>query len=157
MLLRFLGLSWRSHSFQQVSFLPKILRRYPLDLVECHCIHFGFQFPIVIKAESIKLVECRHIGKYVVTLVLDLLLTDQFLLRPRQLARSQAVAREFVNLIQKCLLHWFYFLRISAEIKREQPWDQGLDLGGADIIGETHLLADANEQTRAEVAARFIY
>src|SRR5439155_1595337 len=84
----------------------------------------------------------------VVTLVLDLLLTDQFLLRPRQLARSQAVAREFVNLIQKRVLHWFYFLRISAKIKREQPRDQGLDLGGADIIGETHLLADANEQTR---------
>ena len=44
--------------------------------VECHNIHFGFQFPIVIKAESIKFVERRHIGKDVVTLVLDLLLTD---------------------------------------------------------------------------------
>src|SRR6266581_2956817 len=151
------GLSWRSHSCEHVGLLPKLLRRYPLDLVACHCIHFGFQFPIVIKAKSIKLVECRHIGKYVVTLVLDLLLADQFLLRPRQLARSQAVARELLNLIQKCLLHWFYFLRISAEIKREQPWDQGLDLRGANIIGETHLLADANEQRRAEVAARFIY
>src|SRR5438477_9544904 len=122
------GRSWRSHNCEHVSLLPEILRRYPLDLVCRLLVDFGFQFPIVIKAESIKLVECRHIGKYVVTLVLDLLLTDQFIIRPRQLACSQAVAREFLNLIPKCLLHWFYFLRISAEIKRELTWAQGMDL-----------------------------
>src|SRR5438477_11219181 len=153
---RFCGLFWRSDNCQHVGLLPKILRRYPLDVVECHSIHFGFQFLIMIKAESIKFVEPSHIGKHVVTLVLDLLLTDQLFLRPRQLGRNQTLAGELVNLMQKSLLNWLYFLRISPEIKREKARDQGLDLGGTDIIGETHLLAYTNEQTRAQVAARFI-
>src|SRR4029077_3197136 len=112
---------------------------------------------VMIKAESIEFVERGHIGKHVVTLVLDLLLAQTLFLRPRELARGQAVAREFVNLIQKRLLHWLYFLRISAKIKCKQSRHQGLDLGGANIIGEAHFFTDANEQTRAQVAARLIY
>ena len=44
----------------------------------------------MIKAESIKFVERRHVSKHIVALVLDLLLADQFLFRPRQLNRRQA-------------------------------------------------------------------
>src|SRR5207302_10973948 len=81
---------------------------------------------------------------------------DSAFFRPRQFSRSQTLAGEFVNLIQKSVFNWLYFRRISPEIKREKARDQGLDLGSTDIIGETHLLAYTNEQTRAQVAARFI-
>jgi hypothetical protein len=111
----------------------------------------------MIKTESIEFVERGHIGKHVVTLVLDLLLAQPLFLCPRELARGQAVASEFMDLIQKCLLHWFYFLGISAKIKCEQSRHQGLNLGGANIIGEAHFFTDANEQTRAQVAAGLIY
>ena len=79
MLLGFLilrGFSGGRTIAEHVGLLPKYFAATPLDVVECHSIHFGFQFPIVIKAESIKFVERSHIGKHVVTLVLDLLLTD---------------------------------------------------------------------------------
>ena len=40
----------------------------------------------MIKTEPVKFVERSHVGKDFVALVRDLLLTDQLLLRPRQLA-----------------------------------------------------------------------
>ena len=48
------------------------------------------------------------------------------------------------------------FLRIGPEIKCEEPRHQALHLACADIIGQAHLLANANEETRSEIAARFI-
>ena len=110
----------------------------------------------MIEAESIKFVERRHVAKRIVALIRDLLLADQFLLRPRQLVVRQALGGEFADFIQKGALHRLDFFRIGAEIKSEETRDQALHLAGPDIIGEAHLLADANEKTRAEIAARFV-
>ena len=39
-------LFWRSHNRENVGLFRKIFRRHALDVVRCHCIHFGFQLLI---------------------------------------------------------------------------------------------------------------
>ena len=58
--------------------------------------------------------------------------------------------------MQKGALHRLDFFWIGAEIESEETRRKGLDLGGPNIIGEAHLLANANKETRGEIAARFI-
>ena len=48
-------------------------------------------------------------------------------------------------------------MRIGSEIKRKQSGYEPLHLAGADIIGQAHLLANANEESRPEIAACLIY
>src|SRR5262249_42610354 len=63
---------------------------------------------------------------------------------------------ELVNFIEERGLYWLDFLRIGAQVKREQSRHQTLHFTGADVIGQAHLLADTNEETRSEIAACFI-
>src|ERR1043166_5533329 len=64
--------------------------------------------------------------------------------------------RELVNLVEECGFDRLDLLRIGAQIKRKQSRDESLHLAGADIISQTHLLADTNKETRSEITARFI-
>ena len=101
--------------------------RCPLDVVERHSVAFRLQFPIVIKAESIKFVEPSHIGKHVVTMVLDLLPDRLAFSSPRQLGRSQTLAGELVNLISRRACLTGSIFSDQCEVKREEARDQGLD------------------------------
>src|SRR5213595_1473228 len=96
------------------------------------------------------------ITESVVALIRYLLLADQFLFRPRQFFRSKAVICEFVNLIEQRGFHWLDLLRVGAEIKCKETRHQALHLACADVVGQSHLLTNANEEARTEVAARLI-
>src|SRR5229473_6797063 len=66
------------------------------------------------------------------------------------------IEAESINLVEQRRFNWFDFLRIGPEIKREQTRDQSLHLAGADVIRQSHLLANTNEKARTEIAARFV-
>src|SRR5258705_13926097 len=61
-----------------------------------------------------------------------------------------------MNFIEECGLHRLDLLRIGSEIKSKKSWHEPLHLAGADVIGEAHLLPNANEETRSEIAACLI-
>src|SRR5436309_8422316 len=96
------------------------------------------------------------ITESVVALVRYLLLADQFLFRPRQFFRSKAVICEFVDLIKQRGFHWLDLLRVGAEVECKESRNQALHLAGADVIGQSHLLTNANKEPRSEIAARLI-
>src|SRR6516165_8873242 len=58
--------------------------------------------------------------------------------------------------MQKGALHRLDFFRIGAEIENEETRRKGLDLRGPDIIGKAHFLANANKETRGEIATHFV-
>src|SRR5882724_10852932 len=62
-----------------------------------------------------------------------------------------------MNLIEEGDLHRLDFLRVGSEIKRKQSRHEPLHLAGAHVIGQAHLLANTNEETRSEIAACLIY
>src|SRR5207248_7262210 len=61
-----------------------------------------------------------------------------------------------MNFIKQLGLYLLNFLRVGTEIKCEETWHQALHLACADIISQPHLLANANKETRSQIAARFI-
>src|SRR6266853_2803106 len=61
-----------------------------------------------------------------------------------------------MNFIEEGGLHRLDFLRIGSEIKCKKSRHESLHLAGAHVIGQTHLFANANEETRSEIAACFI-
>src|SRR2546421_8730091 len=62
-----------------------------------------------------------------------------------------------MNFIQEGDLHRLDLLRIGSEIERKQSRHEPLHLAGAHVIGQTHSLANTNEETRPEIAACLIY
>ena len=134
----------------------KIFRGDTFYILQRDRFHVALQRLVMSEAEPVELIERRHVSKGIVALISDLHLAEQFLLRAGQLVIRQAFGGELVNLVKQCCFHPLDFLRIRPEIKQEKPRDEPLHLAGADIIGEAHLLADANKKPRAQIAAGFV-
>src|SRR5437016_6813144 len=61
-----------------------------------------------------------------------------------------------MNFIEEGGFHRLDLLRIGSEIERKESRHESLHFAGADVIGQAHLLANSNEETRSEIAACFI-
>src|SRR5438094_2346496 len=74
---------WRSHCRQNVRLITKIFRGYLLNMLRRHRVHVVLEPFVIVKAQTIQLVECAVIPESVIALIGNLLLSNQFLFRSR--------------------------------------------------------------------------
>src|SRR5206468_1814300 len=78
------------------------------------------------------------------------------LFRACQFFIRKTVSREFVDFIEQRYFHWLDLLRVRSEIEREKSRHEPLHLVSTDIVGQPHLLTNANEKTRAKITTCLI-
>ena len=83
-LFRSCGPFRRSHRRQNIRLIAKIFRSHLFNILERHRVHIVLKLLVIIKAQSVELVERAMITESVVALIGDLLLPNQFLFRSRQ-------------------------------------------------------------------------
>src|SRR4030095_8350504 len=86
----------------------------------------------------------------------NFLLADHFGLGAPEFFLRQTFRTEQFGLLQQFLLHRLDFVRGRAAIKSEVTRNQSRKILCTDVISEAELFADAQEQTRTQIAARLL-